>query len=153
MNTIYNDRRIDSMFYDKIAKTIHIKEILCKGQKLKPEKCMRIIHIWYKDFLSFHKLLEETLTLNEEWQTELITKFTVRGGWVIEKEQLITRNMSVFSLGDYARWFWCLPNGGRVLCCLFTQNEIEDDLLMIETHTHFSGICTMNVKLFVQASI
>lgn len=92
---------------------------------------MRIIHIWYKDFLKFHELLEDTLTLHETWTTDSVTKFTIIGGWVIPKEPLITRNVSVLSLGDYARWFWCLPNGSE-LCCVFKQNEAESDLLLTE---------------------
>lgn len=135
------------MFYNEAAKTIHIDQIFCKGRKLRPEKIMRIIHMWYHDFVNFHKLLDEILTLAGEWPCSLITKFSVLGGWLIPKAPLIHHQMSVFSLGNYARWFYDLPNG-RTLCCLFKQNENENDPIFTETATHYSGFYSMDVTFF-----
>lgn len=146
LETIYNGRPLRSMLYDDLEQTIHIDQISYNGSHLQPEKVMRIVHIYYQDFIKFHDMLDETLKLYEEWRTSLITKFTIKGGWAIHKEPIQLAKVPVLSLTEYARWFWFLPNG-NVMCCLFTQNEIED-LVLTDTETHFNGVCTMNVEFF-----
>lgn len=137
------------MFYNEKSRTIHIRDVTYKGQQFKPEKNMRDIHICCKDFFKFHKMLVEFLELYDEQQTFLTKTFTVIGGWGIPKLPLLLCDLSIFNLGQYARWFWDL-SGGYVLVASFTQNKLSHDLLLSETDTHYNGFCTMDVILRIQ---
>ncbi len=109
---------------------------------------MRRVHIFYRDFIKFHNYLEQTLSLYDVWKTPLTTRFNVKGGWAIPKEPLVSANLTVASLQNYARWFWPLTDGW-VMTCDFSQNEVND-IVMEETLTEYTGMCTMNVVLSVQ---
>lgn len=135
------------MFFDPLAQTISISEITWNGKKLKPESIMRKVHLHYLDFFKFHNCLEEMLSLYEDWQTHLRASLTVKGSWAIPKAPLILAQQTVDSLQDYARWFWPLKTGW-VLCCLFTQNQVND-VVINTTDTEYTGVCTMDVEFSI----
>lgn len=148
LHTIYDGRPIHTMFFDKLNETICVSDIVYKEKKLKPEKIMRRVPIFYRDFIKLHNYLEETLSIYEVWQTPLTTSFTVKGGWAFPKAQLVSAKITVASLQNYARWFWPLTDEW-VMACEITQNEVND-VVMKETMTEYTGMCTMNVVLSIQ---
>lgn len=138
------------MFFDSMAETISVSEITYNGKKLVPERIMRNVHVHYRDFLKFHKCLEEILSLFNDWQTHLRYSIIVKGGWVIPKAPLMLAQQTVDSLKNYSRWLWPLPNGW-VLCCLFTQNKVND-VKLTTTETEYIGMCTMDVEIITLTS-
>lgn len=136
------------MFFDKVHKTVSVSNIVYKEKKLKPEKIMRQVHIIYRDFFKFHNYLEETLLAYNDWHTPLKTSFTVKGGWIIPKAPLVAAKQTVSFLQNYSRWFWPLTDNW-VMTCEFTQNEVND-VVIKETMTEYTGMCTMNVVLSIQ---
>lgn len=145
VDTLYNGRPIHEILFDKTAQTICISEIAINGEKLIPERVMRRVHLSYNDFLKFHNNLENIILQYDSWQTPLRCSFTVKGGWAIPKAPLISAQLTVASLQNYARWFWRLTDDW-VVSCLFTQNE-ANDVVMTTADTEYTGMCTMNVEL------
>lgn len=102
--------------------------------------------MWYPHFLQFHERLVETISMFEEWKTPLVTKFTVRGGWVMPKDVVDFMTSTNVKLDNYARWFWSLSNGWT-MCALFTQNVLGD-LKTGSTDQNYTGECTMDVEFY-----
>lgn len=137
-----------AILFDKIAQTVGINEITINGERLIPEPAMRKVHLWYRDFIQFHNNLEEIISLYNSWKTPLITRFTVKGGWAIPKAPLISAQLTVESLENYARWFWSLADNS-VISCIFTQNQ-NNDVIMETTESEYTGMCTMDVEFAVK---
>lgn len=107
---------------------------------------MRTIHLWYPDFLKFNQHLIDTVTMFEDLMTPLITRFTVKGGWAMPKDIVNFMENAGVKLDSYGRWFLILDNGWT-MCALFTESS-EQFLGRVETDTHYTGFCNMNVEFY-----
>lgn len=114
------------MMYDQINQTIDIRNMSYNDIQWKPEKITRVIHLYYPHFLDFHNHVVDTLKMYDEWETPLVTRFTVKGGFNMPKDPVC--ELGIEQLDSLARWFWPLDNGWT-MCCLFTHKKDMNDLV------------------------